>query len=86
MWDVRSVGEYECAGAGGCADGTGRPSWEWMPGPVRICWRSRSLSLKQTVLQVRHEILSGPDRSSLDLFMKDISQNYNFLKECKGRM
>lgn len=25
LWDVRSVGEYECAGAGDCADGTGRP-------------------------------------------------------------
>lgn len=25
LWDVRSVGVYECAGAGDCADGTGRP-------------------------------------------------------------
>lgn len=25
LWGVRSVGEYECAGAGDCDDETGRP-------------------------------------------------------------
>lgn len=37
LLDVRSVGEYECAGAGDCADGTGRPLQGWTFGPGRIC-------------------------------------------------
>lgn len=67
LWDVKSVGEYECAGAGGCADGTGRPLWGWLSGLVRICWRSQSLSWTQTPHQVQDQILSGHGRSDLDL-------------------
>jgi len=59
LWDVRSVGEYECAGAGDCGDGTGRPLVGWTSGPARICYPSQSLNLKQMVLQLQRQHLIG---------------------------
>lgn len=63
LWGVRSVGEYECAGAGDCDDETGRPLVGQTSGPARICYPSQSSNLKQTVLQLQrqHLIVLNPD-------------------------